>query len=105
MLCSVGFGELSKSTRPWVTMPVTDLVLIVTPFVFGHPSKEERGGGWRHELTRHVEVVGEVLDDTDDSEDLPEAARGSLEEGLRGDGVRLRDTQDKVLSFRCISVA
>mmetsp|Transcript_41231 Transcript_41231/g.95667 ORF Transcript_41231/g.95667 Transcript_41231/m.95667 type:complete len:203 (+) Transcript_41231:135-743(+) len=52
--------------------------------------KTEVAGGaaaLEHGFARHVEPVGDVLDDADDGEDLPEAARGDLEEGLRRDGV------------------
>jgi hypothetical protein len=51
--------------------------------VAGGTARLEHGGA------RHVESVGEVLDDSNNSEDLPEAARGNLEEGLGGDRVGL----------------
>jgi hypothetical protein len=46
-----------------------------------------------HSGARHVESVGQVLDDANDGENLPETSRGNLEESLGGNRVGLQQAE------------
>ena len=67
---------------------VTSAGLGVLAEAEGIKSKVSRGASSReHSGSRHLKVVGEVLNGTDESEDLPESASGNLVEGLGSNGV------------------